>query len=227
MLPEGKTVRCYRLFKAADYLVNHQIASGLSLGIFDKEYQFKRPESAATGGKLYWDESDESADQDKLAEQMDFPLISVALAYDGFNHLDPAQIAPLIETLPAFGVLYQVLAERDPRDAKSWEATATGQVLLRNATATMVGYEGHGFMALLARYMMRKAAAEGFRGIQIECGHPAVNHVWSNPPEPFKGEIVSKIDLYNYEHKDDKGEVEYIFRPSKIDATKVYVTLTS
>ncbi len=42
-------------FQHADYLCMHQIASGHSLGVFDREYQFRRPESASTGGKLYWD----------------------------------------------------------------------------------------------------------------------------------------------------------------------------
>lgn len=41
IFPEDKADRCYRMFQAADYLVNHQISSGLSLGIFDKEYQYK------------------------------------------------------------------------------------------------------------------------------------------------------------------------------------------
>src|SRR3569833_1278257 len=53
--PDDRVGMCYGLFKAATYLINHQIESGLSIGIFDKEYKFKRSESVETGGKLYWD----------------------------------------------------------------------------------------------------------------------------------------------------------------------------
>jgi hypothetical protein len=225
IMPEDKTRRCYELLQTGDYLVNHQIVSGLSLGIFDTEYEFQRPESAATGGKLLWDFEDETADMGQLVQQMDFPLVSVAMSYDGFNRLDYDKLAAMVAVLPAYPVVHRVLAERDPREPTSWEPTGPGQVVLRNATATKVGQEGHGLMKLMAHYLMRKSAAEGFRGIQIECFHDAVTHVWSNPPEPFKGEIVSKFNTYNYEHKYESGEVAYIFRPAALDLTKVYVTL--
>ncbi|KAK6088539.1 hypothetical protein SCUP234_00419 [Seiridium cupressi] len=223
--PEKKTTRAYAGYKAADYLVEHQINSGLSLGLFDREYVYKRPESKATSGKLWWDLSDESPDGDKLLEQMDFPLLSVALAYDGINHLELPKLMPLLAVLPTFGTVYRVLGERDPRDAKSWEATGPGQVLMRNATATKVGEEGHGFMKTMARHMMRKAADEGFRGIQIECAHDAVIHVWSNPPGPFKGHRISEMNCWEYEEKAEDGTMSHPMRPSKQDLVKIYVDL--
>lgn len=88
-----KTARFNAAMKAAGYLVDHQIKSGFSYGVFDTEYQYKRPESAAAGGKLYWDA--ETARDDATGEEilaaMDFPLTSVALAYDGVDKLDLAQ----------------------------------------------------------------------------------------------------------------------------------------
>ncbi|ORY65439.1 uncharacterized protein BCR38DRAFT_457594 [Pseudomassariella vexata] len=218
---EGKTGMCYSMFKVGAHLINHQIESGLSLGIFDKEYKFKRPESVATGGKLYWNLNDESADEVALLEQMDFPLVSVAMAYDSSNPLDMARITPLVEIMPLLGVRNRILQERDTRDPKSWQATGPGQVLFRNATATKAGEEGRGLMKLLAQYMMRKSAAEGFRGIQIQCLHDAVNHVWSQPPEPFKGEVVAKFNCAS----DEDEEVRRSFQGSNQDITKVYVTL--
>lgn len=223
--PENKTRRLYDGYKAADYLINRQIDSGLSLGIFDKEYVYKRPESAATDGKLWWDLDDETVDADTLRDQMDFPLLSVAMAYDGVHHLEMPKLKPLIATLPAFGTMYGILAQRDPRDPKSWEATAPGQVLLRNATSTKPGEEGKGFMKTLARYMMRKAAEEGFRAIQIECAHDAVIHVWSNPPSPFKGHRISELNCWTYEATNEDGTTSYPMRPSKQDIVKVYVDL--
>jgi hypothetical protein len=222
--PKNKTHRLYETYKTIDYLVRHQIESGLSLGIFDKEYKYKRPESADAGGKLYWDLTKEDAEEDELLEQMDFPLVSVALAYDGINKLDHARIEPLIATLPPFGVMYAVLAERDARDPASWQPTGPRQVLMRNATATKLGEERHGFMKILARYMMRRAADQGFRGIQIETAHDAVSHVWGKPPSPFVGHRVSELDC-DYALKDENGTTSYPFHPAKQDMVKIYVDL--
>lgn len=86
--PDNKTARFNAATRFGQYLLEHQINSGLSLGIFDKEYQYRRADSAATGGKFYWDVEDDQATAEELLEAMDFPLVSVALAYDGKNPLD-------------------------------------------------------------------------------------------------------------------------------------------
>ncbi|KAK3349255.1 hypothetical protein B0T25DRAFT_547543 [Lasiosphaeria hispida] len=218
-----RTEKCYTMFKLATYMINHQITSGLSLGIFDKEYTFKYPESAATGGKLYWDLDDKSADSAKLVAQMDFPLVSVALAYDSITPFDAAQVAPMLAMFPLLGVRNRVLQERDARDPRTWQAAGPRQVLARNGSATKVGEGGRGLMKILARHMMRKAADEGFRGIQIVCLHDAVNHVWAHPPEPFKGEVVARFNCA----EDEDEEVRRSFQGSTQDITKVYVTLKS
>lgn len=219
-----QTPLVYETYREGEYLVRHQLESGLSLGIFDKEYAYKRPESAAAGGKLWWDPADEKATGDELLEQMDFPLVSVALAYDGINHLDHDRLKPLIATMPPFGTMYAVLMERDQRDPASWQATAAGQVLMRNATATKIGEEHRGLMKILARHMMRKAAAEGFRGIQIETAHDAVAHVWGKPPSPFVGHRVAEMDC-DYALKAEDGSTSYPLRPAKQDLFKIYVDL--
>ncbi|KAH8774505.1 hypothetical protein F5883DRAFT_546917 [Diaporthe sp. PMI_573] len=219
--PEDKTGLCYNLFKHGAYPMNHQVNSGLSLGIFDKEYTFKRPESAATGGALYWDTDDGAAGETALLEQMDFPLVSVALAYDSFYPIDATKLTPLRETMPLLAERNRILAARDTRDPETWQATGPGQVLFRNSTATRAGEEGKGFMGVLARHMMRKAAAEGFRGIQIHCLHDSVNRVWSRPPEPFRGEVVARLHC----SEDEDEEVRRKFRGSVQEMTQVYVTL--
>ncbi|KAJ5355698.1 hypothetical protein N7517_010307 [Penicillium concentricum] len=223
--PEKKTQRAYQTFRNAHYLIKHQIDSGKSLGIFDKEYQYKRPESVATGGKLYWNLDDENATEVELAEQMDFPLVSIAMAYDGIDELDVAQIEPLVATLPLFGTVYHALEERDQRDPASWKPTARGQVLMRNATNTVKSHSGHGLMRLLAEEMMRRSAAEGYRGIQIESVSEAVQKVWSKPPAPFKGTIIAQIHTTTYEEKDEEGEVVYPLRPANVNITKIWVDL--
>lgn len=86
--PEKQTARFNAAMKAADYLVNHQIESGLSFGVFDKEYEYRREDSAAAQGKFHWDPENENLSGSQILENMDFPLVSVALAYDGFDKLD-------------------------------------------------------------------------------------------------------------------------------------------
>jgi hypothetical protein len=107
--PDEKTKRAQQGMAAADYLIRHQIESGMSFGIFDKQYDYKRPESALTQGKLYWDPNDIKSDGASLQQQMDFPLVSVALSYDGFNPLDMQRLMVLVEILPLLGALYGAL----------------------------------------------------------------------------------------------------------------------
>lgn len=225
VFPEKKTARLMAGQKAADYLIRHQIDSGYSLGVFDTEYKFKRPASAATGGKLYWDLEDESSNAEQLLEQMDFPLVSVALAYDSINHLDMAKLGPLIEVLPPYGIVYGALHDLDKRDPATWEAKAPGEVIFRNATSTRHEYEGQGIMGALARYMMRWIAEKGFRGIQIETMADAVYYVWSEPPKPFSGEVVSSFEAETYEVEDEEGTKTRPMAPAKQRITKVYCKL--
>lgn len=56
LYPSNTTARLHRSMAVGSYLVEHQIASGLSFGVFDTQYEFRRDESRATDGKLYWDE---------------------------------------------------------------------------------------------------------------------------------------------------------------------------
>jgi hypothetical protein len=52
----------------------------------------KRPESAATGGKLYWNLEDENATESDLAEQMDFPSV-LRGRFRWHSHLPDSSIA--------------------------------------------------------------------------------------------------------------------------------------
>ncbi len=223
--PEDKTRRLRQGVQAADYLVRHQVESGMSFGVFDKEYQYKRPASAATQGKLYWDRDDFKSDGPALLQQMDFPLVSVALAYDGNNPLDLPSLMPIFDVLPLFPIFYHILESLDKRDPVSWKPQGPHEVLMRNATSTRADYERQGLMKKLAQWLMREAALEGFRGIQIECGHDAVTHTWLHPPKPFRSDLVATLDLGTYEQEDESGKMVKLFEPAKQVCTKVYVTL--
>lgn len=223
--PDAQGARFNKLMAEGDYLVNHQIDSGMSFGVFDTEYQFKRSDSAATKGKFYWDPNDDNVDSQTLLEQMDFPLVSIALAYDGINAFDMEKITPLIETLPLFGLIYHILEEKDPRDPASWKPTGPNQVLMRNATSTRLDYEGQKVMSQLARFLMREAKSRGYRGIQIETLNDRVEYVWANPPKPFVGKVISSEESATYELTDEHGDRVKPFAPSTQRMAKVFVSL--
>ncbi|KAJ0417425.1 hypothetical protein BJY00DRAFT_206324 [Aspergillus carlsbadensis] len=208
--PEDQTARFYAAFDGATYLVQHQIDSGLSYGVFDREYVFNRPESAASGGAIsFQDESNRnpSLTAAEVLHEMDFPLASIALAYDAANPIDMARVAPLIRALPDFATFAPRLEARDTREKSSWEATGPAQVLKRMGTATRVDYMGLGITKTMAHWLMYHVSERGFRGISIECYHDAVNHIWMHPPEPFRAEGVAvfRVDEYEYE-KEKEGE---------------------
>jgi hypothetical protein len=230
--PEDVTTRVLDLFDAGDYLVRHQVESGLSFGVFDTEYEFKTEEGKKAGGKLFWNRHEPSiqeqeglaAEGERMLKQMDFPLVSVALSYDANNPLDMDKMGPLMSTLPLFGPTYHILATLDQRDPTSWQPTGPNQVLFRNATSTRHDYEGKGIMAGLARWLMREAAERGYRGIQIECLADAVTHVWSTGAAQggrFKGEVVSEFDMGTW--RDEEGRL--VFQPSEQRTTKCWVDL--
>ena len=226
--PEDKTSRLYKFYHAGHYLIRHQIESGHSFGVFDLEYKFKREESKPSG-KLYWDLKDTTLDKDQLQDQMDFPLVSVAMAYDGINALDMEKMMPLIEVQPLFPTCYHTLEVRDTRPKESRKPTAEKQVLLRNATASRHDVEGKGIMKALAQFLMRYAYEQGFRGIQIECLSDAVTKVWSEPPKPFKGTIVSEFNCGTLEEEQEVDGVKKKVKPFGDNchqrATKIYVDL--
>lgn len=225
--PNDKTARLYNCFQKGEYLIRHQVESGHSFGVFDLEYRFKRAESRATGGKLYWDFKTTSLGADELLEQMDFPLLSIALSYDQINPLVPEKLAPLIEELPLFGTAYHVLKELDTR-GESWKASRPNDVLLRNATSTRRDAEGLRLMAKLARFVMRYAAEEGFRAIQIETFDDRVFNVWLEPPAPFRGSRISHFNTWEYTEEEVFRELVrkiYPFGEAHQTINKVFVEL--
>jgi hypothetical protein len=241
--PTNITANLHAGMRSVSYLIPHQINSGLSYGVFDDSYIFKRAESQVTDGALYFDAAEPSvqdsqgleAESSRLLEQMDFPLVSVALAYDSFFPLDQAKMVELIACLPLFGTAYHELAIRDAqsRHAASWQAEGPGEVLFRNGTSTRREYEGLGIMAGLARWLVREVHGMGWRGVQIETFSDAVFWVWRRPEEASEGEgnggegkqwkavVVSQFHTETF--VDEKGGKP--FAPSKQKIAKIYVEL--
>ena len=215
----------WRTMDTIDHLIQHQLESGLSYGVIDTQYVYKRKESETSGGRLYWDDRTALVDDRALLDVMDFPLVSIAVSYDQANPLDPAKMGPLIGALPVFGDAYRVLGARDKRKESDRLASAPGQVLQRNGSCTLATYEGQGLMKGLAHWLMREAKLKGFKGIQIECAHAAVTHVWMHPPAPFTAEMLASLDAATYEEESSAGVMVKPFAPSTTVLTKVFVTL--
>jgi hypothetical protein len=83
-------------------------------------------------------------------------------------------------------------------------------------------------MRKLANWLMRYAREQGFRGIQIECMADAVTHVWSHPPRPFKGTVVSEFQAEEYSEEQEVDGVKQQINPfgaAKQRFTTCYVDL--
>ncbi|KKZ63915.1 hypothetical protein EMCG_01773 [[Emmonsia] crescens] len=142
----------------------------MSFGIFDTEYKFKNPESAKTGGKLYWETPTTDSDRERttresLLEQMDFPLID----------------------------------ELDTRDRALAVPSGPGQILQANSTATRDDYTRLGLMRNLADWVTHEGASKGYKSIHLDSFSDAVFSVSTNPPLPYKAEVVCQVNLKEYE----------------------------
>ena len=71
-------------------------------------------------------------------------------------------------------------------------------------------------------WVMRKAAEDGFRGINIECLHDAVCHVWMIPPEPYRARLIAQFNINQYQRE---GEDEKMYPDVDQLASRVYVEL--
>ena len=215
----------WRVWDTVDELSRHPLESGLSYGVIDTQYTYKRKESEASGGRLYWDDRAALVDDDALAAGMNFPLVSISLSYDQSNPINQAKLAPITAAVPVFADLHRLLAARDKRKPADRQASVAGQVLHRSGTCTMAEYEGRGLMKGMAHWLMREAKWKGFKGIQNESGNPPVQHVWMHPPAPFTDEVLSSVDTAAYEEEGEGGVMVKPFAPSASVLIKMFITL--
>ncbi|EQL01068.1 hypothetical protein G6O67_002443 [Ophiocordyceps sinensis] len=220
------TLTVYRQLRESNRHKDMPPSNGLSYMLIDKEYVFKRPESEATGGALYWDGirvddaalADDDFSRQKLREGMDFPIVSVSQWYDAGAAGDAAIWALRRRAAPMYCLTSDMLDDRDtsfPQDART--PTGPGQVLEDKGTSTLEGHGGQGLMKGLAHFVMKEMKARGFRGFSITCMAPQVHHVFTHPPEPFKGVTVVEMTLRDHEIKDEKGQLYRPLAKSKVD----------
>jgi hypothetical protein len=227
--PTNQTERAYAVFRAGDYHASHSINSGLSYGVFDTQYQFHHPSSSQSeeGGQLLWDLTNPNATPSDLLTQMDFPLVSVALSYDGIHPFNFSQLTPLLQAIPLFGTVFAALEKADTRPPESWKPQRAGEVILRSGTATRADYGGMGLAKGLAHWLMYEAKGKGYKAVQIETAHPAVERVWMAPPSEFKAEMVGAFETGSYEEEVEGRGMVRVFEPAEVRCTKIWVDLGS
>ncbi|KAI1098350.1 hypothetical protein F4804DRAFT_325038 [Jackrogersella minutella] len=187
--------------------------NGLSYCIWDKEFVFKRPESAAQGGACYWDDFDlsntdiEVGGRQNLLDALDFPLVGFGLSFDKFLPGDQKEWEAANKALPLNVPMGKYFETHDPRPKGSWEPTGAGQVIERVGTGTRSGYHGQGLMKALARFIMLEMKSKGYRAIQITCGAPQLHHVWSNPPKPFRSSTLGAFPTWIFEMEEDGKKI--------------------
>lgn len=224
--PEGKQQRCYDGLRLGAYLIEHQIASGHSFGVFDTEYQYRTAEAAAQGGAVLWDPTKLDATAEELDDQIDSPMMSVAVSYDGFNHLDMARLAPLLGLLPLYGTIFGRLNLLDPRDEATFTAKQPGEILMRNGTSTRAKAEGNKIMKLMANWLMAYAKEQGYRAMNIECFNEAVDKVWANPTTSgVRAQRICAFHADEYTEVDADGKLVNPFAPATSRLSRVWVTL--
>jgi GNAT superfamily N-acetyltransferase len=172
-------------------------------GVFDTEYVYRRPESAATGGAVYWDElwdqlgpdgklpgddDDETLGDRKLLEAMDFPLVSFAISHDDTISapmdllMEMARAAPdVVKLYVAMDVLRAVQKKEAIEEGRFEETKGrVGWRLKRAGTATRSDYEGRGIMKALNLWVLDYAEKEGFTRVIGNTSNRAVGHVVSS-----------------------------------------------
>ncbi|KAI1412771.1 hypothetical protein F5Y13DRAFT_42727 [Hypoxylon sp. FL1857] len=210
----SEAIKAYHACKPFYQMPEMAAKNGLSFCIWDKEFVFKRPESAAKGGACYWDDFDlndpdlEVDGRQKLLDALDFPLVGFGLSFDKFTPGDQKEWDAANRALPLNAPMGKYFEIHDPRPKGSWEPTAAGQVIERVGTGTREGYHGQGLMKGLAKYIMLEMKSRGYRGIQINCGAPQVHRVWSNPPKPFRSSTVGIFPTWIYETEEDGKKVK-------------------
>ena len=207
ILREPKTANALRALKLLSDYFDHAIHSGLSYGVFDKEYQFRRPESAVEGGKLYWDglELEDPYLGIKMIEHMDFPLVSVALSYDFFNQRKADLEPSILEILPLHPPMMALLAKGAPAPSDPRWPKGQGEVVCRTGTVTKPGYERQGLMTALNKFVMLEMKSRGYRNLIIgTAGNGlAVHRVYTNPPVGCTTQVLHHYDVEAMELKDE------------------------
>jgi hypothetical protein len=222
-LPEGQTKRAYELAEANHASARHCIESGLSYGVFIKAWA-PRYTDTKQGGELRWNKEDTKAPKEKLLEQMDFPLVSVALSQDAAKSKpspDPSTppCRSFGQILDGHEAIRDNLSTENQKKGIAWKPSkgkeGEGSVVKRSGTCTRSDHAGKGLAKALTHYVMREMYEKGYQAIQIDSGSDAVSKVWENPLGPYQVDVVSEFDTSAHPK----------FKRAKVVNKRIWVTL--
>ena len=205
LLLEPKTANALRaLDKLSDY-VDHAVNSGMSYGIFDTEYEYRFPKSEAIGGNLNWRDLDPDDPylSLKMIQAMDFPLVSMAMAYD-FYYERP--LGDIMDILPLHPAMMQQLGKVDTRPLETWFPKGPGEVVCRTGTVTVPGYERRGLATALCKFMILEMQRRGFRGLMIGAQGRTIHRLHCEPPGNCKSTVLHHYDVEAIELDDADGK---------------------
>ncbi|KAH6853253.1 hypothetical protein B0I37DRAFT_420054 [Chaetomium sp. MPI-CAGE-AT-0009] len=229
----GATERAYDMFNAIEPSLIQSIHSGMSYGVFWTEHKYTTPPPTwGWQGAIKWDFNDLSADREKLLEQMDFPLVSIALSKDA------AEVKPAPRTdVKAWGEIVDGhtdisngLKAGDNRPKPVWSPISRGEVVRRSGTHTRGDHAGKGLSKALAHYVMNKIRehGNGYRAILIHTGSEAVEKVWLRPPAPFGSEEISTFSTAGYQKQNSQtGALYNPFGSAEVVSRRIWITWPS
>lgn len=209
LVPAPRIKTALRGFTAVGSYYAHSLLNGLTYGIFDKEYQFKRPESAKTGGAVYWSEIDpedpelETRGEQWMLDKMDFPIVCLALSYDMFCPTPKEAFVAMATLVPLFGKLMAQYGDLMSTIEDMPKPTAEGQYIHRSGCVTRAGYEGRGLGKALMYWVMWEMAARGYRGMEVGAGNLAVQKAWLHPDAPFQSRLLLETATESIEFEDE------------------------
>ncbi|KAK4143932.1 uncharacterized protein C8A04DRAFT_11935 [Dichotomopilus funicola] len=225
----GPTQRAYDMYHAMETSSLQSIKSELSYGVF---WAGHRPNSTGT---LHWDFTNPHATRAQLLEQMDFPLVSIAMSKDvaesSSTTVNPLPSSTTITTHKPWAAIVDghrdisdTLKALDPRRPSLYSPTAKGLVARRSGTHTRGDHANRGLAKALAHFIMHRVLCElGYQAILIHAGGEGLNRVWLNPPagEGFRAEEVSKFDTKGYVREADGKRV---FGDAEVVSKRIWVT---
>ncbi|KAH8652214.1 hypothetical protein BX600DRAFT_441111 [Xylariales sp. PMI_506] len=220
VIPEPKVKTMLGAVDALEPFYRKALSSGLSYALFDTQYQFKRPESAAGGGALYWDEIDpedpelEAKGEQWMLDKMDFPIVGLALSYDDFDRPSPESFGSMAALAPIWGDL---MAQNGKmlESAGLPTATAPGQYVHRSGCVTRWDYQGKGLAKAFSWWVMLELEARGYQGITVGAGNELIGRIWLHPDAPFASKACINVPIGAI-GVEFQGEMVYPFKDSPL-----------
>ncbi|KAK6068253.1 hypothetical protein SCUP234_10241 [Seiridium cupressi] len=119
LMPEPKIKTVVQAFEALKPYYGHFLRNTLSYALYDKEYVYKRPESATKGGALYWQEIDlQDTELEKKGNQ------------------SKETVGLMVATAPLWGSMMAQYAEATSGIPNFPKPTAAGQYVHRSGCVT-------------------------------------------------------------------------------------------